>query len=344
MLWFLRAAVSRLHGWRLYVLLLGAVFLLAWALLAIFEPNDAPIDDARNYWWWFIVTAFTVGYGDLFPVSTGGRIAALLVMITAIGVVAALVSDVLARATLRKSRRLKGMGQVNSKNHFIVIGYEPARTERLVRELISEPSAQVVICAGLEEASEHPLPDEPQVSFVSGDPTDAEVLARAGAKRARAIIVDGTRGQDDATALVALVAHRVAADAHIVVAARDLDRMVRLLAQFGSDFECAEWHDVRMLSEAANDPGITRFHADLKAAGGSDTHSLLLPDQVRGRTFGDVLIPLKAHANATACALGKGERFTNNPPLGTALEPGMTLYYIADHRLTWNDVAPLLAK
>ncbi len=35
--------------------------------------------------WWSYVTATTVGYGDLSPVSTGGRIIASLLMLTGIG-------------------------------------------------------------------------------------------------------------------------------------------------------------------------------------------------------------------------------------------------------------------
>lgn len=83
--WFRLLAV-RLRGWRLYVLIVSVAFFAAWGLMVAFEPPEATIDDPRNYWWWFVVTAFTVGYGDYFPVSAGGRVGAFLVMLTAIGI------------------------------------------------------------------------------------------------------------------------------------------------------------------------------------------------------------------------------------------------------------------
>lgn len=345
MFWFLRAVTVRLHGWRLYVFILGGAFFVAWGLMAAFEPPPAEVADPRHYWWWFIVTAFTVGYGDYYPVSMGGRVGAFLVMFTTIGVVAALVNDLIERASTRQSKRLKGTATVQAENHFVIVGYTAGRTERLARELFAVPGSEVVICASVQEVAEHPMPDEPQVKLVRGDVTDGSVAEQAALHAARAAVVDPPEEDDDKAALLALVINRMSPKLHVVVAARDLDRMVRLLGHFGAAFECAEWHDVHMLSEAAHDPGITRFHADLKATGsGSDTHSLKLPDAVRGRVLRDLLIPLKEQLNVTVCALGKDEHFVNNPPLSTPLEPGMRLYYIADRRLAWKDVQPVMGK
>lgn len=345
MFWFMRAVTVRLRGWRLYLLILAAAFFVAWGLMAAFEPPQATVADPRHYWWWFIVTAFTVGYGDYYPVSAGGRVGAFLVMFTTIGVLAALVNDLIEQASARQSKRLKGTAPVQAENHFVVVGYTPGRTERLARELCAVPGSHVVICAPVQQIAEHPMPDESAVSLVRGDVTDEAIAEQAALHTARAAIVDPPGGDDDKAALFALVINRINTKLHVVVAARDVDRMVRLLGHFGSAFECAEWHDVHMLSEAAHDPGITRFHADLKATGtGSDTHSLTLPDAVRGRVFGDLLFPLKEQLNATVCALGKDDYFVNNPPLSTPLEPGMRVYYISARRLAWKDVQPVMGR
>ena len=46
--------------------------------------------------WWTIVTLTTVGYGDLSPVTTGGRVAAVVLMVTSIGVVSFITANIAA--------------------------------------------------------------------------------------------------------------------------------------------------------------------------------------------------------------------------------------------------------
>ncbi len=76
-----RVLRARLTGWRLPLLVAVFVFLTSWLAMALVEPADNEIADARNYWWYFIVTAATVGYGDLFPTSTAGRLVGAYVIV-----------------------------------------------------------------------------------------------------------------------------------------------------------------------------------------------------------------------------------------------------------------------
>lgn len=70
------------------VLCLASVFVLG------FEGDaaDANITTGWNAFWYSIVTITTVGYGDYYPVSVGGRIAGMFIMATGIGVIGALAS------------------------------------------------------------------------------------------------------------------------------------------------------------------------------------------------------------------------------------------------------------
>lgn len=61
------------------------------------EANIATAGDAL---WWSVVTLSTVGYGDLYPITTGGRICAAILMIVGIGVfgvIAGAFADLLMR-------------------------------------------------------------------------------------------------------------------------------------------------------------------------------------------------------------------------------------------------------
>ncbi|GAB5562140.1 MAG: hypothetical protein SynsKO_37870 [Synoicihabitans sp.] len=54
-------------------------------LLLEHQHPDANITTAEDALWWAVVTTTTVGYGDFYPVSTGGRVVAAMLMITGIG-------------------------------------------------------------------------------------------------------------------------------------------------------------------------------------------------------------------------------------------------------------------
>ncbi len=60
----------------------------------------ANITNLGNAFWWAVITITTVGYGDYTPVTTIGRIIAVLVMFSGIGIVVSLV-------TLLSQRRLQ---------------------------------------------------------------------------------------------------------------------------------------------------------------------------------------------------------------------------------------------
>ncbi|SFH31773.1 ion transporter [Modicisalibacter xianhensis] len=55
-------------------------------MLIVESPNpESPINTAEEALWWAIVTVTTVGYGDYYPITTQGRIVAVLLMIGGVG-------------------------------------------------------------------------------------------------------------------------------------------------------------------------------------------------------------------------------------------------------------------
>ncbi len=70
------------------------VLIVASVLVLQFESKDpnANIHTGGQALWWSWVTITTVGYGDYYPVTTGGRIIGFFVMLTGIGIIGALAS------------------------------------------------------------------------------------------------------------------------------------------------------------------------------------------------------------------------------------------------------------
>jgi voltage-gated potassium channel len=75
------------------------VVLVGGALMTWIEPETTPsIGDGM---WWSIVTTTTVGYGDISPTTTPGRVLAGLLMITGIGLLGAVTGEVAERMVRR---------------------------------------------------------------------------------------------------------------------------------------------------------------------------------------------------------------------------------------------------
>jgi voltage-gated potassium channel len=68
--------------------LLVALLIITLSSIAVlhFESDaDSNIKTAEDALWWSFVTVTTVGYGDRYPVSTGGRVVAALAMVAGVG-------------------------------------------------------------------------------------------------------------------------------------------------------------------------------------------------------------------------------------------------------------------
>jgi voltage-gated potassium channel len=76
------------------ILLTILVLTVASTLVLQFESQspDAKITTGKDAFWYSIVTITTVGYGDYYPVTFGGRITAMFIMFMGIGIIGALAS------------------------------------------------------------------------------------------------------------------------------------------------------------------------------------------------------------------------------------------------------------
>lgn len=163
-------------------------------------------------------TVTTVGYGDLTPVTKGGRIFAIVLMLTGAGTVLYALS-VLAQAVIQsemveafsRRRRVKEMEKL--EGHYIVCGAGRVG-RRIIRNLQDQGLPHVVI-----ESSETKMGeiDSPLSFLMIGDATSEENLIDAGVKRARGLA--SCLPDDAANVYVVLTARGLNPNLHIVARA-----------------------------------------------------------------------------------------------------------------------------
>lgn len=86
-------------SYALFITIMAAVVvLMTSSIFVLFFETHAPADMTPNITsggdaqWWSVVTITTVGYGDKFPVTPGGRVTAVFVMFSGVGIIGALAS------------------------------------------------------------------------------------------------------------------------------------------------------------------------------------------------------------------------------------------------------------
>jgi voltage-gated potassium channel len=328
---FRQTVRRRVHGWRAALAVTVFVFATSWLFMWLAEPASNEITAPQNYWWWFLVTGATVGYGDFFPESGWGHVVGGYVIVGGIVALTILFTELAAQIQSAKGKRMKGVVELDVSGHLVLLGYTPGRSERIVRELLVENRVRQVVLCAWEDVPEHPMPEHEHVFFVRGDLTDTDVLARACVAAARTVVLDAR--DDNETLAVAVAVDRLSPDGHLVAALRDMNRS-RHLRYVNPTVQCVQWHMPNLLTEEALDPGITEVYAELMSSGGGgNTYSLRLPASLAGRSFGECQTRFGREHGATVIAVRQDGGMAVSPAWDEPLRDDAVLYYLADRRI-----------
>ncbi len=138
------SSIERLatHGrliW-LFVAWLAVAVICSAALYVAEEGVNPNIDDPIDALWWGIVTLTTVGYGDIFPVTPEGRLAAAGLMILGITLFAAITGTITSFLVVSQGTsddspaiRLRQLDELHSDGVVTDAEYESKKAELLTR-------------------------------------------------------------------------------------------------------------------------------------------------------------------------------------------------------------------
>ena len=137
-----------------------------------------------------VITLSTVGYGEVRPLSTAGRVLSIVLILGGVGTLGytlGATTEFFAHGGWEASRRRRRMRHLldTIENHTIVCGY--GRLGKAVVEVLRHNGNRVVV-VDLDAVRLGKLPKDEDLLHYVGNAQDDEVLIAAGVRRARALV------------------------------------------------------------------------------------------------------------------------------------------------------------
>lgn len=324
--WSALFAVMLVHG------------LLSYILLAICGEPEL-IGNLVGFIYFYVVTATTVGYGDMSPTTAAGRIASIVVIIPgAIAIFTAILGKAITDVGSIWRRRMNGYGDYSERDgHTVILGWQSIRTRRLIELLLADRGDGERIILVDKSLEQNPMPDV--IDYVRSDALSTPSgLQRAGLDRAARVIIRGA--DDDETIAATLAASSAKSTAHIVAHFED-ERAVELISRQCPDVEAVGSLSAELLVRASRDPGASRVADRLLSAESEDTaFSMIVPSGTAPISYFDAMVGLKRHYGMTLVGLsGPDDRNVDlNCPTDQRIRAGDQLFYIGDERQLPDEV------
>ena len=290
----------------------------------------------KNWLYFFVTTATTVGYGDLIPSSQFGRmVAAVFMLPVSVMLFAGFLGKCSSTVIGLWRRQMLGQADYSEmQGHLVVLGWHPTKTPRMLQLLFAETHDfhnNVILCAVDDMAN--PNPD--RVKFIKGESLSSEeVLYRASVEKAARIIVH--HKNDDQTLVTCLAVCSTGTQAHIVAwfESSDVAELVRLHCP---QVECQTSLAPDLIVCAAHDPGSSRLQSQLLSPlTGSTQFSMQIPSDFMGTTFGKLFAFMKLEYDAMVLGIANSATGCDlhlNPPNEYAVLAGQLIYYMASKRI-----------
>ncbi len=180
--------LSRPNTYVFIALGLGLLLIVGTFLVWEFEAQSlaAKRGDFGTAWMYMLQSVFGVYLGYSPPDTLGGQFVALIVIIVAAALRALLVAAIVSGFVNRVLAHGTGRGRARMDNHIIICGWN-SRVKQIIDVLQREAFGAGVPIVLLAQLEKNPYPDM-KLTFISGNPTHADDLARAAVLTARGAI------------------------------------------------------------------------------------------------------------------------------------------------------------
>lgn len=323
----------------------GSLLIFFFALVAYsstgymyFELEDNPDLKWLDAIWWSLVTMTTVGYGDFFPASTGGRLlVGIPTMIVGVGVLGYILSTLASVIMESKHKEIRGMANTNVHDHIILIHFNGMdQVGKIIHEFREDSSTRdvpiVLIDEHLPEITKELIDEE--IIFVRGNPAREATLERANLSTADHCIIQADPSDPDNSdhrnLAVALTVERLRPEIQTVVHCLNPGN-VPFFEKAGVDgVVCISSLAGQMMVQELQDPGVHEVLTQLTT--NEQGKQFYIVDPKSGDvTFADAKQRIDSE-NAQVIGIQRGDQPNLLPPSAFQLERGDRIILVAAAR------------
>lgn len=309
-------------------------FLILWGLIVIGTFGYMLIEGYRGLdaFYMTIITVTTVGYGEVRPLSDGGRIFTSFLIITSFGTFAYAVSAITRFVVDGEFNQLFKQQQLSAaieqlSDHVIICGY--GRNGRQAAQVLKKHDKRFVVIEKnpvLTETLNHRFKD----LVLNGDSTQDEALLKAGILKARALIT--TLPVDADNMFIVLTARHLNPKLTIISRASDDGSDTKIKIAGADNVIMPDKVGGAHMASLVMKPDVMEFIDHVTAQGG-DNNNLEeikfnnIPEHLRNKTLRDLEIRNKSGANIIGFKTGEG-KYIINPSADTQIIPEAKIFVL----------------
>jgi len=284
---------------QIAIVILSVIF---FSSLGVYYFERARVDsNIRSLWdgvWWAIVTMGTVGYGDKYPITTGGRIVGLILIFAGVGLMSLFTATIASIFVEKKLKEGRGLETVKEKDHIVICGWNQ-HTEEVLQVLttygtIDDTPIILINELTVDDIDSFKLKyNKYNLKFLRGNYVHEDVLLRANIAKAKfALIMADTSGShpldriDERTTLAALTIKSIAPKVKTIAELLDGENRQHLKRANVDEIIVRGEHVGSLLASAINSPGLPKIFSSILSL--TDTNKLWrveIPRSFIGRTF-----------------------------------------------------------
>ena len=301
-----------------YILGITFVVLLGGAVSFYFleRGTNKTVEGIGSAVYWAFISMTTTGYGDISPSTAGGRVVAVIVVISGLLLLSLVTATVASVFVEKKIREGKGLEPVKLEGHIVLCGWNNNAEDVIAGLLRSLPEKKIRLVLVNElpedkiEALKYKYRDH-GFKFLRGDFAQEEVLERVNiTKASSAIILADTSGQlslekaDEHTILGTLAVKSLAPEVKTCAELLNPENRQHLKRANVDEIVVRGEHLGNLLASATVSPGLPRvFSLLLSPEEENKMWKVEIPSSYIGKTAGELAAYFRDNHQALLLAL-----------------------------------------